>query len=158
MNPLEQLRDIHLPEPVFWWPPAAGWWLLALIIIAIAFLIPKAIKRFKNKPLKKIALLEFNKIQQAFNNHQNTAQLAQEISVLLRRICISYNPRYESASLTGKDWLNYLNKMAGDNIFSDQMGEIIFTAPYQKQAQFNGDDLIHSCKNWIDHLPRRTIK
>ena len=36
-NPLDQLRDIHLPEPISWWPLAPGWWLL--IIIALALMV-----------------------------------------------------------------------------------------------------------------------
>ena len=34
-DPLAQLRDIHLPEPVSWWPPALGWWLVAMTVMTL---------------------------------------------------------------------------------------------------------------------------
>ena len=39
MDPLAQLRDIHLPDGVAWWPPAPGWWLLLLLLAVIGALI-----------------------------------------------------------------------------------------------------------------------
>jgi len=36
-NPLDMLRDIHLPGEVSAWPPAPGWWILA--ILSIAFIL-----------------------------------------------------------------------------------------------------------------------
>ena len=155
MNPAD-LRDIHLPDAVSWWPPATGWWLLVLLVIVIIVISRRIIKYIKNKPLNKLAIVEFRKIELSFQSHQDKTQLAQDISVLLRRICLSYKPRKEAASLTGKDWLEFLNNMTEDNYFSEQLGDIIFNAPYQKQSQFDSHELISSCKNWIEHLPRRT--
>ena len=154
MNQLE-LRDIHLPDAVSWWPLAPGWWLLGILILLILFIFPKIIKRIKSKPINRTALLEFKKIEYAFQQHQDNTRLAQDISVLLRRICISYKSREDVASLTGYEWLSQLNKMTNNNAFSEQIGEILFNAPYQKQSQFNSNELINSCKNWIKQLPRR---
>lgn len=151
------LRDIHLPDTISWWPPAPGWWLLALLVVLVALIIPRVIKYIKRKSLNKLALLELTNIEQTFNTHKNNDQLVQDISVLLRRICLSYKPRQQVASLTGKDWIDYLNTMTENNYFSEQLGQTLLNAPYQKHAHFNADELITSCKNWIEHLPRRSV-
>ena len=27
-DPLQDLRDVHMPDPISWWPPAFGWWMI----------------------------------------------------------------------------------------------------------------------------------
>ena len=38
-DPLQQLRDVHLPPDPSWWPPAPGWWILAAVIAVIILLV-----------------------------------------------------------------------------------------------------------------------
>ncbi|MGB4246521.1 MAG: DUF4381 family protein, partial [Pseudohongiellaceae bacterium] len=35
-DPLSQLADIHLPEPIGFWPPAPGWWVLLVLLLVVA--------------------------------------------------------------------------------------------------------------------------
>lgn len=161
MNPLQnntlELRDIHLPDPVSWWPLASGWWiLLALIIslLAAAYIfIPKLIKKLKHRPARNLALSEFNIIQQQFRTQQNNQTLVQSLSVLLRRICMTYDSRQNSASLTGKSWSNKLNNLNPQHPFSDELMSVLINAPYQKHHEFNAEQLLNQCENWIKHLP-----
>jgi hypothetical protein len=37
-DPLAQLRDWHLPDPIQWWPPAPGWWISAAVFLALLLL------------------------------------------------------------------------------------------------------------------------
>ena len=41
------LRDIHLPEAIFWWPLAPGWWILAgaTLLFIIVFFVSRKISR-----------------------------------------------------------------------------------------------------------------
>ena len=49
-NPLQQLRDVHLPLEPGWWPPAPGWWLLICsCIVAVFFLGLTAWRGHKRK-------------------------------------------------------------------------------------------------------------
>lgn len=152
MNSLP-LRDIHLPDAVSWWPPAIGWWLLILAMIAIVFLVYKLVRHLKHKPLNKLALNDFNNIIKHFDQHRDQTRLAQELSILLRRISISYQPRQQVASLTGQQWLDVLNNMTKSENFSAAIADILFNAPYQKQTHYNSDELIQCCRNWIQQLP-----
>ena len=53
-DPLQQLRDVHLPPDPNWWPPAPGWWLLAAVVLAaVAWLIYRMVQAYQRRaPLR----------------------------------------------------------------------------------------------------------
>jgi Domain of unknown function (DUF4381) len=151
------IRDIHLPDAVNWWPLAIGWWLLPLLIIIIIFVIYQFIKiKQHNEKVayKKFALTELNKIRQQFEKEKNSSELIRAISALLRRIALSYLPRQKIASLTGQQWFKQLNKLSSESVFSDEIITLLEQAPYQKQSQFNPNELLNICESWIKALPK----
>jgi Domain of unknown function (DUF4381) len=166
MNPMTpnqtQLRDIHLPEPVSWWPLAPGWWILMILIIiliaAAIILIPKLIRKLKHQPASKLALTEFKHIQLQYQSQQNNQLLVQALSVLLRRICMTYDCRQNTASLIGQQWVDKLNTINPQQRFSDESIEILLTAPYKKQHDFNAQKLLEQCEAWINHLPKEAVR
>lgn len=152
----DELRDIHLPDPVSWWPPAPGWYgvllLLVLLIVAAWFVL----KKQRQLSLKKLAILELDKIELAFAQHQNTQQLCSDVSILLRRIAMSYTTRDNQAGVIGKEWLNQLNRLSGQILFDDQLADYLLFAPYQKQNTAPAERLISAVKQWISFLPRKS--
>lgn len=154
MNELP-LRDIHLPEPVSWWPPAPGWWLLLALVIMLAVLLPWLIKRWRRKSLNTLAQAEFRQIQHTFQHHQDSVRLAQEISALLRRVCMSYNSRSQAASVIGDDWLQQLDALSSQPLFNSDIGRQLLTAPYQATNNIDADALLNTCNDWLKALPRR---
>ena len=155
MNDLP-LRDIHLPAEISWWPLAIGWWLLPLLIILFSFSIYKLIKyKQKNKKIayRKIALSELNHLRSEYEEENNSIELMRSVSSLLRRIALSYLPREDSASLTGKKWVTLLNDLSSQDGFSDETGLLIEQAPYMKQCEFNHNELLATCESWIKSLP-----
>jgi len=159
MNELP-LRDIHLPDSVSWWPLAIGWWLLPLLIILISFAIYKILKYRKlNRKIayKKLALNEFKSIRLKYKNNQNSIELIRAISALLRRIALSYLPRENIASLTGAQWIEQLNNLCSENIFTNEIASQLENAPYMPQSNIDNEKLIATCESWILALPETRI-
>ncbi|MCK5002309.1 MAG: DUF4381 domain-containing protein [Gammaproteobacteria bacterium] len=153
-----ELRDIHLPEAISWWPPAPGWWFLLgsiILIIAAIFLF----KRYQKKQaLKKQVLAEFENICTQYQSDKNAIALIQSMSILLRRACISFYPRSEAASLTGKSWLAFLDDTSKEKVFDTEHGQLIATAPYLSEntkLDFDAENLIHLCENWLKAQPNK---
>ncbi|VAW66238.1 hypothetical protein MNBD_GAMMA09-3465 [hydrothermal vent metagenome] len=159
MNDLP-LHDIHLPAAVSSWPPAIGWWLLPLIALLLGLVIYKLIqlkKQYKPAPdYKKIALQEIKTLEKEFKNNPASIELLRSISSLLRRIALSYLPRQSIASLTGEQWVEQLNRLAGETVFTPELATLLVNAPYQANAQFNQNELLDTCKQWIKQLPEKT--
>lgn len=156
------LRDIHLPEAIGIWPPAIGWWLLPLVLIVCAtviyYLIQYRIKMKRKPAYKKIALAELAHIKQNASENKQSIVHLREISTLLRRIALSYLPRESVASLTGEKWITQLNGLTTELFFSNELGQLLSNAPYSESAEFNLDEIIKICEQWIQKLPEQTHK
>ncbi len=126
-----QLRDIHLPESASVWPLSIGWWVLfAMTILMMTWLVIKAIKRRKQKRHQRKILAKFKALEEKLKATPNNNTVA-EINTLLRQLAITYYPRTEIASLTGGDWLHFLDESGDTHDFSQGAGRILIEAPYQ---------------------------
>ncbi len=125
------LRDIHLPEPVSWWPLAPGWWIL-LGALLIAFAAGWWLyKRWRQRRILRELDTKLETIKQDYQQHHDGAKTVSQLSVLLRRACISFFPRKDVASLTGKDWLAFLDRISNSHDYSEGAGKLLLDAPYK---------------------------
>ena len=150
------LRDIHLPEPVSWWPPAPGWWLLLILsaVIITGIVLFKQVR--KRRRLKRTALAELAMIRQQYQENHDRVELVKALSALMRRASISFYQRSSSASLTGTEWLQHLDKTAQRKDFENGNGRILATAPYlpaNSQLDIDFDELLSLCEDWLRIQP-----
>lgn len=151
------LRDIHLPDAVSWWPPAPGWWAL----LVLCFLMVFSVWLFRlikyRRSVRVAAIQSLQDISATFLREKDAHQLVKSLSILLRRICLSYFPRSEVAGLTGEKWLAFLDHcLDWGNVserFSQGAGRTLITAPYQPQSTLQGEQLLNLCQHWIKALP-----
>jgi hypothetical protein len=155
MNPESlPLRDIHLPPAISWWPPAPGWWLLLLVVILLIIAAYKILQHRKCRHFQRLALTQLSALEEQHNDLNNTQELLQALSRLLRQTAQLHFPRNDCAGLVGEAWLTFLDQGRPDNSFSQGVGRILADGPYLSQnVEIDSKALFSVCRNWLQRLP-----
>ena len=150
MNPsFLDLKDIHEPEAIAWWPPALGWWILAVSALLLIILLIWFYNRLTRKTAIKTASKILAEIKQ--DSSQDNLQKLSALSVLVRRVAISVSPRVKVASLTGCQWLTFLDQSVKGKSFSEGIGQLLVNAPYRQKlpTDLEISQLISLCEDWL---------
>jgi len=156
MDPLAQLKDIHLPAPVSAWPLSLYWWLVIILVVSIAGLAIYAVLQYiKKTRLTRLALAELALLQ------QQTCEV-NELHHLLKRIVLSSFPRETVASLHGNAWLEFLDQQASTNkhTFNEfSNNAAIWTLDLYSAKPNMLAELSHfkTCQDWIKKTPLMPI-
>jgi len=150
-----QLHDIHLPDPAGWWPPAPGWWILALLLIVLVVWLSRiAWQWLKYQQWRKRVLNEFSHFESI-----DDVQFLTQITEKLRQLAITVYPEREVASLTGKHWLEFLDRHSEQKDFSEHPANLMIEAPYTGQqvdlSSQQNRQLIQLARHWAKHNTRR---
>ncbi|PWQ94141.1 DUF4381 domain-containing protein [Leucothrix arctica] len=154
MNPLDQLKDIHLPSEVNWWPLSVGWCLAGLIVLALVISLVILFKRYLNK--KQLLKTGLEPIDQLVADQSLSAQdWLNELSILLRRIAINVNGRSDIAGLVGNDWLAYLDDSGNTREFSEGPGQVLAKQPYQPAVEYDREAIATLSRAWVKEQYKR---
>lgn len=148
-DPLTQLRDIHLPDPVDWWPMAVGWWIVIILgILLFTLLLWRLWLRAKAARAKKEALRLLKLYEQQSLQDSNSARYCAKTSELLRRVALAYFPRKHVAALHGKQWIDFLNQH-GRNVNFNAVQHLLLEKAYQSHHKENLKPLFTRARIWI---------
>ena len=154
---LSQLRDIHLPPPVGWWPPAPGWWLLlgAVVLLVLVILLLRRWRR--QRRWRREARATIARLRQQHRQRPETGRhVVEQLSVLMRRVATTRFPAAEVASLSGEEWLAFLDsRLKQGTPFSGGAGRLLAEAPYRSQHVniIELEQLLKLCEQWLAALP-----
>ncbi len=147
------LRDIHLPGAVSGWPLAPGWWFLILLAGVLAGLLWV---RWRRGLVRRRALAELDHIRARFERHGDDRTLVRDVSTLLRRVCLTYFPRTEVASLTGKSWRDVLRDLVeARHALPDRVAWQIVHAPYNPAEPVEAQAVLTHTQRFLAALPGR---
>lgn len=109
-DPLAQLRDIHLPEPVSAWPPGPGWWLLAaLLLVSAVALAWWLVARYRRNAWRRQANAELDQIFAQWQASADDRSFLQALNEILKRAALLSADDQPVAGLCGEAWSRYLD-------------------------------------------------
>ena len=147
-DPLSQLRDIHTPDPISIWPPAPGWWaLFALGIGAIVWSL-WWYRRWRSSGYR-LAQNQLKRLREDYLANHQELTLVVELSMLIRRYCLSVYGREQTAGLTGIAWLGFLDRKGETHGFTSGVGRVLQTVPYGGRDAVQGEALIGLVEQWL---------
>ena len=147
-DPLAGLRPLHLPPEIGWWPPAPGWWVLAVVLLA---LLAWAVMVWRRGAARREALGIIRALAHA---GLTGPMLAQQQIDLLRRYAMACYPRQNAAALTGRHWLEFLDRHGAGREFGSAGGQALTGAAFAAHADVDRDELIGLATHWIKHNSR----
>lgn len=142
-DPLQQLRDIHLPSDPSWWPPAVGWWiLLAMALYALYRLLQYLIRRHRAlAPLRHSHSL----LESLYARHRDgdlTAHAyAHEANEVLKRLLVRGYDAGFAAKLSGDSWLQLLDGISKGDQFSSGPGRALGDVRFRAEPQIDATSL-----------------
>ena len=149
VDPLEGLRDIHLPDAVGWWPLAPGWYLLGFLVLlgflTVGFFL---VRYYLNGRARRDALCLLKRYRQEYVEKANSQLSAARVSEVLRRVALVYFPRGKVASLQGEAWLMFLNNTSKGLDFNLVKLELL-EMPYQPSDGGDLSFLFSMAQKWI---------
>ncbi|WP_371377014.1 DUF4381 domain-containing protein [Thalassotalea aquiviva] len=156
MDPLAQLKDIHLPEQVGFWPLAPGWWILVLLSIsAVVLLLRALLKQRELSKVKRQALKQLS-TQQSLTTVQ--------ILSLLKWASMHYYNRQDVASKYSNELLDFFtSKLAKDKQQAFvQQAEKAITRCYRKSSvDLHASEFQQAAIYWLNNaalLPKQQVK
>ena len=156
-SPLQGLRDVHLPPPISLWPPAPGWWITLGLVMMGVMLCLWILRNRRRKQSCRLAMNELSAIKQYYETHRDDQWLIQRLSVMVRRYALARFPRTEVAGLAGMAWLQFLDRSGRTNQFTDGIGHLLSSGPYQQQA-VSAAELVPLVEQWIKQVTSPTEK
>lgn len=139
---LSRLADIVVPPPVPWWPPAPGWWMVAAALLAVIFILVIAgVQHRHRNAYRRQALAEIDALGPVVDATDLSA-----LSAILKRSALVAYRREQVASLTGSEWLGFLDRTGGDGRFSTTPA---FTAAIYGGRIDDGSAPLAAARHWV---------
>ena len=148
---LDQLKDIHIPAPAGGWTPSLNAWWISVVSIVTILAFSLAVRRYYLRTrTRRYALNELVQMQARFESHGQRQQLLNELNTLLRRMAMINYEREKISPLTGKYWLEFLDRSGRTEAFSQGIGRALIQAYQPSPDDFDEHALIEVVKQWIN--------
>jgi Domain of unknown function (DUF4381) len=145
-----------VPPPVPWWPPAPGWFVVGGVLLVLSFWGAwRAWKRWKAAVYRRAALAEWRQLTTQASDPALREAALQALPELVKRTALAAFPRDEVASLSGMEWLRFLDRTGRTDAFTRGRGQLLSELAYDRRlsARLDAaavDEVFAAARRWID--------
>jgi len=154
-DPLQQLRDLHLPADPSWWPPAPGWWLLTLVCLAALGWTVVVLRRawLRRRPRRAARQLLRSLNARHAQGELSAEAYVQQVNELLKRLLVRGLGRSGVAPLQGEAWLRWLDAEAGSRDFTAGAGQVLGDARFRPAFEVDAAALAGAVARLCERIP-----
>ena len=157
---LEQLQPLLPAAPIGLWPPAIGWWLLPFVLLLLVWASWRLGQRWqtRQRPVEKVtqeldaqrqaALQALQALPKPYQ--QDAGPWLQQLNELLKRVCLAHYPDAGSHTLSGRQWLAFLDSRCPAAGLTRWM--VLVDGAYRSRCQLDDkaiDELALAVATWI---------
>lgn len=140
--------EIVAPDAISWWPQTAGWaWVALLLGLVLARKLWRRGRQWYRNRYRREALARLEDLE----SHRASADFPREINRLLKLTALAAWSRTGVASLSGQDWIDFLNQHCQPAPFQPPLAELLASGPYTTVAMDpdSGLHLLEASRTWI---------
>lgn len=137
--------ELVAPAAISWWPQTPGWAVVGAVVLALGLRFSwRRLQHWWRNRYRAEALAELNGLP-------HSADLIARSNGLLKRVSLVAYPRTQVASLSGQQWVEYLNSCVPSPLFDGGCAELLAQGSYR---QLDADaaalaELQQACARWI---------
>lgn len=142
---LGDFNEVVSPDAIAWWPQTVGWAWVGLGLITLAgYYGWKHLQHWYRNRYRGEAIDKLRKLPE----HGNTAV---EVNRLLKLTALAAFSREQVASLSGEQWVRFLNAQCPEPVFTGPLGELLALAAYTGEpvAADAGQALLRASLAWV---------
>jgi len=82
---LQELRDVHMPDPISWWPPAFGWWaIMVVLVMVVSLVLWGRAYRQRTRP-RRVALVQLEEVKKHYAVYSDDQWVITQVSNLFQQ-------------------------------------------------------------------------
>ncbi len=143
---LGNFHEVVSPDAISWWPQTTGW---AFVAAGLALLggyrAWKRLLHWYHNRYRKEAIARLRQLPDSGNT-------ATEVNRLLKLTALAAFSREQVASLSGEQWVQFLNQQCPTPVFDASQRELLALATYtgQEVDQASGRALLQASRAWVE--------
>jgi len=140
--------EVVSPQAISWLPQTTGWWWLGAALLAVfARYSWRRLRHWYRNRYRREATARLRQL----GDSADQSTLVAELNRLLKLTALAAFSREQVASLSGKEWIDFLNGQCPTPPFSGEQGQLLAVGAYQAGtvAAASGQPLISACLTWV---------